>query len=319
MNRHQRREDKSLAGRRQKDGLDRVVAIHEAGHAVARVLTIGELGYSVDKAIHSIDLKDAAAGMSIDRKTQLRSQAVTYGLLFSREIENYAAAFKAARLENRGAPKTGKDTLEVLTQIVRAARADIGRWFRARTFISVSGSMAEAIYRGKTFNGIWAAYEAEEDVKSTIKDGLIAGMTTDEIETEIVRTAALSAYLMEKPNVWRAVNGLAEILPIQGRMEGSEATKAITSELGTTDSPAMFSEAIRELAEIGDAIKSANAVIARYADDSEEIIKGADYIESMVRSSQKTIKAVGYDCNFRTLQETLYYAFGDGSSDRRQA
>ena len=58
MNRHQKRAAKAKA---KSTEIKRVVAIHEAGHAVARYLTAEDFGCTTDDAISSIDIGLAAA------------------------------------------------------------------------------------------------------------------------------------------------------------------------------------------------------------------------------------------------------------------
>src|SRR5438067_9965781 len=82
MNRHERRAAK-VAVRSAK--IDRVVAIHEAGHAVARFLTAADLGFSVDAAISYIEIApDSAVTKSIDKRMIFRMQAATFGPMLSR-------------------------------------------------------------------------------------------------------------------------------------------------------------------------------------------------------------------------------------------
>src|SRR5205823_7055448 len=66
MDRHERRAAK-VATRSAK--IDLVVAVHEAGHAVARFLTAGDLGFSADDAISYIEMApDSAVTKSIDKR-----------------------------------------------------------------------------------------------------------------------------------------------------------------------------------------------------------------------------------------------------------
>jgi hypothetical protein len=49
--------------------IDRAVAIHEAGHAVGRVLVAGSLGWRPDEAIAYIDVHEAPSTISLVRRT----------------------------------------------------------------------------------------------------------------------------------------------------------------------------------------------------------------------------------------------------------
>jgi hypothetical protein len=84
MNRHERRAAKAQS---RTVEMDRVVAVHEAGHAVARVLTASDLGLSSEEAISHIEVGIGnSMAESKDGKMQLMSQAVTFGPMLSREI-----------------------------------------------------------------------------------------------------------------------------------------------------------------------------------------------------------------------------------------
>jgi hypothetical protein len=92
-NRRERLAARAIARKRPTD---RVVAVHEAGHAVGRVLTAEQLGYSLEDAIDRIDVGVASGGrsVSLDGRAKLISQAVTFGPKFSRELSDF---FKASK------------------------------------------------------------------------------------------------------------------------------------------------------------------------------------------------------------------------------
>jgi len=75
-----------------------VCAMHEAGHAIAHVLSIGEMGYDISKAIHSIEMK-MASDWSV---AQGMPQATTYAHTFSCEIQVAAAHFVKACVQDHG-------------------------------------------------------------------------------------------------------------------------------------------------------------------------------------------------------------------------
>jgi hypothetical protein len=79
MNRYQRRAAKAAARSAKIDG---VVAVHEAGHAVARYLTAADLGVSTNDAISYIEVApNAAVTKSVDKRMIFRTQATTFGPL----------------------------------------------------------------------------------------------------------------------------------------------------------------------------------------------------------------------------------------------
>jgi hypothetical protein len=89
MNRKQRRAAKAAA-RRQR--IDPVVAVHESGHCVGRILVADSLGWRADEAIKSIELHPlpiAGGKISIDGIREVRSQAITYGMMMSKPMDQF--------------------------------------------------------------------------------------------------------------------------------------------------------------------------------------------------------------------------------------
>lgn len=198
MNRHQRRKAKALRKLGHKGDGAMVVAVHEAGPAIAKVLAIGELGYSIDKAIAFIDIGTREdMGQSADGKMIMQSQAVTVGQTISKDMAAASREFIHAYISDHA-----ELDLSALSQIValgRAAGADIGKWFRARVFDAVTASITEAIFTKRTFYEVWNGYQTEGDLSDVVRDAKISGIAVNEVNSAIDRMAALSAHLMEKP------------------------------------------------------------------------------------------------------------------------
>jgi hypothetical protein len=103
MNRLDRRAAQARARHPGKNDTSRIVAVHEAGHAVAKVLAAGELGYGINEAIGNIDIgTDESWGQSTDGRMITRSQAVTYGPTFSRDIDEASLEFTQSFMRGRG-------------------------------------------------------------------------------------------------------------------------------------------------------------------------------------------------------------------------
>jgi hypothetical protein len=322
MNRHERRKAKALSRLGHKNNGPTVAAVHEAGHAVAKVLAIGELGYSIDDAIKYIDMgSNQAFGPSVDGQMMMYSQGVTFGPKFSKQIEEASREFKQAYLsEHEHGVLQGAETHEFLSKFVelgRAAGADIGKWFRARVFDAVTGSIAEAIVTKRTFNDVWNGYQAEGDVSGVMRDASISGIAVDEVKSTIKRTAALSAYLMEQPEVWAAVVALGNKLPIVGRMDGDKAVAIITKALSESGLRGMFADGLEGIADLERQISAAKVVFAKCADDSNHLIKGGELIKRIKDYGiGERVEHVQFQCTFRIFAETLCRAFGDGASQK---
>jgi hypothetical protein len=96
MNRHERRAAQARARYAAKNGDSHIVAVHEAGHAVAKVLAAGELGYSIHEAVECVEIgTEQLVGASPDGKVMFLSAARTEGPIFSREIDAASRQFRA--------------------------------------------------------------------------------------------------------------------------------------------------------------------------------------------------------------------------------
>jgi hypothetical protein len=228
MKRHQSRAPEAEA---KSAKIERVVAIHEAGHAVARYLTADDFGHTTDHAISYIDLAPATPPLqSVDGTMSLTFQATTYGPMLSTEIQKVATRNFADIMHS------GEFTMEHVAEAIAKARldgADIFKWLRARVLIEVFGAAAEAKYSGKAFEEVWGSHQTEADMRDAVQSCFLAGITEPEVIQAIIDEAQAKAVdLLERPEVWRAVVALADNLPGSGRFDGKEAAAIIRSAFG---------------------------------------------------------------------------------------
>jgi hypothetical protein len=211
--------------------IERVVAIHEAGHAVARYLTAEDLGHATDPAISYIDVAPATpVGQSIDGTMNLKLQAITYGPMLSKDIQEVAARDFADIMSSN------QFTMEHVAQVLATARsegADISKWLHARILIAVFGAAAEAKFLGKPLEDVWGAYETEADMRDAVQECFLAGVTEPDAIEAIIHEAQVRAIsLVDQPEVWRAVVAMADSLPGSGRLDGKKAVAVIRSAMG---------------------------------------------------------------------------------------
>lgn len=226
MNRHQRRAAKA---QNPAAKLERVVAIHEAGHAVARVLVAEDFGLPTDKMISYIEVgtRQNQGTSFFDKSVVLTSQAVTFGPMLSSDLQ---AVFSRSVA---GVPKhnlTKEHVREAISQ-ARHAGIDVDRWLRARMLISVLASAAEAKFVARPLHDVWNSYEAEADLKEAVADGLCAGLQPDEIEVFIDEALERAEVLVEEERIQRALEALADALPNVGRLPGHIAVEIINTAL----------------------------------------------------------------------------------------
>ena len=192
--------------------------------------------------------------------------------------------------------------------------ADIGKWFRARVFDAVSGSIAEAIVANRSFRDVWIGYEAESDGMGVIQDAAAAEIDAKEVVATINRMAVLSAWLMEKPKVWAAILALAKKLPAVGRMDGTTAAAIIAGIIPETDLAGMFGEALEHITELERLISVNKIVIVKTPDGLKDITKGKELLQKIKDGDTDGIEALQYECTLPIFAEVLWHAFGDGNA-----
>jgi hypothetical protein len=290
--------------------------VHEAGHAIARVLAAGELGYSLDEVISCIDMGAQTERWENGQRVT-REQGSTWGPLLSKEMETASAEFQKAFRSKRDTPgyETGTSWPTTI-KLSRAAGADVERWFRARVFQQVSGPVAEAIASNRSFIDIWNGHgwDADEDRKTLGFDAKIADVGRRKLASTINRMAVVSAYLMDKPEVWAAVLALAEQLPDFGTMDGGKAVGIIASAVPKSELATLFANAMQRVSEMERAIRAATVVSMRTADGSNLVIKSRKSVSKVLAKGKRNVhdEPLEYECVFPVLAETLCRAFGDG-------
>jgi hypothetical protein len=204
--------------------LDPIVAIHEAGHALGRYITAAEMGVTEEQSITHIEIAPGTElGESSDRRYRLVSQAVTFGPMFSAELNHLI---------------DGETDLALVSNLIRDAIArgfEISNWLEARALIAVLGPMAEAIVSQKTFYDVWDSDACESDQKGLFRDCVLAGMGLEYMDSLVRRAAEKAAGLFQRPEVVAAVKALANALPKSGVMSGKDAVAIIGFAMGRQD------------------------------------------------------------------------------------
>jgi hypothetical protein len=221
MNRHQRRAAKAQV---RSAKLSRVTAIHEAGHAVARVLTASDFGIAEADAVDHIRIGEADPyGQSRDGSAQLFSGAVTMGPMLSAQLQSL---FK---MTTEDVPRDQICTNHVI-EAVRLAQSqgvDISDWLRASMLIAASGAAAEARHTGRDIRAILNGYQGESDLNSAKNTGAYAGLSASQIDDFIAEAIVRAKGLISQPDVWVAVTSVADAMPNHGRMSGEKVAALV--------------------------------------------------------------------------------------------
>ena len=231
MNRHERRAAKAKT---RSQAIDRVVAIHEAGHAVARILVAESLGWSPDEMLAHIDIESApidTGATSFDGTHGMKSQAVTFGQMFSRPMNDFIKQRMTDKLAAHGVvPVREADLIPVISEM-RATSIDVDWWYRAMSIVLMLGPMAEAKLVGRPFEEVWNSYGSESDLSDAVRYGLMCGMTPEQIAAAVSENAQIAEQVMERPSTWAAILALAGRLKY-GRTPGDVAAKIVMRGLG---------------------------------------------------------------------------------------
>jgi hypothetical protein len=235
MNRKQRRAAKAAA-RRQR--IDPVVAVHESGHCVGRILVAESLGWRADEVIHSIELHPvplALGKISVDGTRELRSQAITHGMMVSKPMDRFLMERLPERRFEYNDIRVEYNDIRALIPDMRATGIDIDWWYRAKCIEAVFGPMAEAKFLEKPFDDVWNSYSSEDDIRMLAHYGVgLCEMNTDEINEAVSRMVYVAEQYIAMPKVWRAILTLAERLKFGGN-DGKWAAAIVIQELQEAD------------------------------------------------------------------------------------
>ena len=243
MNKQQRRAAKAMEKRDRATARvpkANLVAVHEAGHAIARYLTAGEMGYSTEESITSIEIASPGAkryaGSSANGGTQLFIQATTFGPMLTNEMSQVRNRVAEREGISSDTALVGRKALDHLSQVISEARAegvDIESWLQARALISVMGPAVEARLREKPVAEILESDESEGDLRGFIQDCTIAQVPTSEIDARIDAAIDRAVELLGDSNVIGAVNALAKHLLHNGTTDGETAVRIIGDAMET--------------------------------------------------------------------------------------
>lgn len=213
MNRNARRAAQAQARTRT---IDRVTAVHEAGHAVGRLLTAEDMGVPFDQAVHSIEIGAGPHWRSADGRIVLHSQAICYGPAVSRELQ-VAYQQTYPRREQISADELNARLLNIGTAEQRAVSG------RAKMIISAMGAAAEARLNGTFWEEVFLSdacaadrldFERAAQLKGLGGNGLVGAVI--DVRCEVLKLIAMT-------DVWGAIRAIAS------SMKGSLSGKQIAS------------------------------------------------------------------------------------------
>jgi len=199
----------------QADGTRLDVAVHESGHAVARVLSIGRVGITNENAIRWIEMNEGTPHCSVFD--------LPLGMPGLKEFG-----------EREGIKEGVWPTVEQWSKLFSYMAIDPMEWARVRLFEIAAGAAAQAKFTGASFASVWLDDGCTYDRENVIGTCQRVGLSEFEAMRRLFSEQAQEACIvMDKGDVWRAVLTLAERLPNTGRMPGDTVISIVQESMGS--------------------------------------------------------------------------------------
>lgn len=193
-------------------GARRDTAVHESGHAVARVLSIGRVGIINENAIRWIEMDEGAPHCSVFE--------LPLGMPGLKEFG-----------EREGIREGIPWTVEQWRKLFSFMRIDPLEWASVRLFELTAGAAAQGKFTGASFGLVWHDYGCSDDRQNVIETCQRIGLNGSEATRLFAERAEEARNLMDRTDVWRAVLTLAERLPTSGRMPGDTVVSIVQNSL----------------------------------------------------------------------------------------
>jgi hypothetical protein len=187
--------------------------VHEAGHAIGRILGADAHSIPVDDMVTSIVI-----GVGI---------ATTYGPTFPRAVQDALQKHikvAAARGESEIAPVFAIMEIEN----ARAQGVDVDGWLWARLIMIALGPCAEAKVTGRDPFEVFHSEESRGDRRDAMTTCNYASTGAERGAELIAGAIEAAAALLERPNLWRAVLTVADLIPARGTLPGDKIIRAVS-------------------------------------------------------------------------------------------
>jgi hypothetical protein len=193
-------------------GARRDIAVHESGHAVARVLSIGRLGITKENAVRWIEMNWGTPHCSVFELQLDMPGLKEFG-------------------EREGIREGTRPTVEGWRKLFSFMGIDPLEWASVRLFEITAGAAAQAKFIGVSFGSVWRDDGCSDDREKALETCQRIGLSGPEATELFVERAKEACTVMDKTDVWRAVLILAERLPITGRMPGHTVVSIVQNAL----------------------------------------------------------------------------------------
>jgi hypothetical protein len=194
----------------------RITQVHEAGHAIGRILGAEAYGIPVEEMVTEVVVRVGIA--------------TTYGPMFPRVVQDMLQKhIKAAQA--RGETEVAPVFTITAIQDAREQGVDIERWLKAKLVMIALGPCAEAKLTGRDPFEVFKSAESSGDWDDATSTCNYASTGRERGSELIAEALAAAVALLERPNVWRAVLAVADLIPKRGTLPGRKAIRVAVAAL----------------------------------------------------------------------------------------
>ena len=193
-------------------GARKDIAVHESGHAVARVLSIGRVGITNENAIRWIEMDRGTPHCSVFELPLSMPGLKEFG-------------------EREGIREGKWPTVEEWRKLFSFMGIDPLEWASVRLFEITAGAAAQAKFTGVSFDLVWNDGGCSDDRQKVRETCQRIGLNEPEAMRLFAERSKEACTVMDKTDVWRAVLTLAERLPTTGRMPGDTVVSIVQNAL----------------------------------------------------------------------------------------
>jgi hypothetical protein len=194
-------------------GARRDIAVHECGHAVASVLSIGRVFITNENAIHRIEMNWDTPRCYVFELPLNMPGLKEFG-------------------EREGIREDNWPTVEQWHKLFSYMGIDPLEWASVRLFVITAGAAAQAKFIGVSFDSVWYGDDGcSDDRRQANETCRRIGLNERDATELFVERSKEACAVMDKTDVWRAVLTLAERLPTTGQMPGDTAVSIVQNAL----------------------------------------------------------------------------------------
>jgi hypothetical protein len=220
-----RRDRRRLAAGMKKQPINPLTAVHEAGHAVARYIVANEMGIPQEKCIDRIVMEQRI--FSTQDGVTWVSEAVTYGPLFSRDIQAVITRGKPP------APPSDDEIIQFVWQ-AKLEGADVRTWLNAKALVIIMGPLAEACATGQAIENVLLSNASRGDLEDLSRYCKWAAITEDDAGKVLADAIQRGIELTRQPRISTAIHRAAQQLIGKSEISGKEIVAVIEQAISET-------------------------------------------------------------------------------------